>query len=748
MKAPDYTFNPETKAYWSWQVHSDSLKLGLRFWDFFGIADKQQTPEHFKSAAALFSPENLKVFKDALKPLERNKSQSSFQAQTKHQSPDTNSGFILLWTAECVEWKKEKPTVLVGSATKQPIGLEDLAPEISFDQLAKTFFDNLPDSVYFKDRKSRFIYINNACAKKFGLSDPSEAIGKTDAYFFDEKHARQAFKDEQQVMKTEEPIIHQVEKEGALEKDQTVHWASTTKLPMYDNKGRVIGVFGITRDITAEVKEEEELKRNDALIAKFSEQVPGFFFLYYQQEDGEGRLPFASHGIQDLFNLHPEDVKSSANPILEIVHPDDLLAFRESIDEAAENATLWDFEFRVQLPDKGVRWLKGRANPTKIKGGAARAFGYITDITDYKNAIEQNTRLKEQFRALLDSAPNLIFVKDIDGKFLMANESAAAFFEETTSSIVGKYDVDLGFSDEKAQQFIEMDRKVIEQDEMTLIPEDNSIRPDGSEVWHQTIKVPFDNADSDKPAVLSIATDITQRKKNEIELNNSLEIIGAQNNRLTNFAHIVSHNLRNHAGNISMLLSLFDMEDDDVEQEELMEHLHTASERLNESIADLNEIIDQQYKPVTNQKELVLKETVAKVKEILITEILANNVSIKEEVPKGITLKYNPAYLESIILNLLSNAIKYRHPDRKPEILIKAKQQKGHVFLEVKDNGLGIDLEKNGDKLFGMYNTFHQNENAKGIGLFITKNQIESMGGTIKAESEPDRGTTFKVKLK
>jgi signal transduction histidine kinase len=232
-----------------------------------------------------------------------------------------------------------------------------------------------------------------------------------------------------------------------------------------------------------------------------------------------------------------------------------------------------------------------------------------------------------------------------------------------------------------------------------------------------------------------------------MELSNSLNIIGEQNKRLMNFAHIVSHNLRNHAGNIGMLLSLYDTEESQEEKEELLDHLRMASNQLNESINDLNEIIDQQYKTSNDRKQINLKNYISKIKEILTTDILAQNVTFKEDVPEDLTLKYNPAYLESIILNLLSNAIKYRHPDRQLVIEVEASEHNKHVHLRVSDNGLGIDLDKHGDKLFGMYNTFHDNKNSKGIGLFITKNQIESMGGSIEVESEPNKGTTFKIIL-
>jgi signal transduction histidine kinase len=103
--------------------------------------------------------------------------------------------------------------------------------------------------------------------------------------------------------------------------------------------------------------------------------------------------------------------------------------------------------------------------------------------------------------------------------------------------------------------------------------------------------------------------------------------------------------------------------------------------------------------------------------------------------------------MESIMLNLLSNAIKYKHPDRIAEIQICTFIEDDRPCLLVKDNGMGIDLDKNGQKIFNIYQTFHYNKDAVGVGLFITKNQIESLGGTIEIKSEVDIGTTFIIKF-
>jgi signal transduction histidine kinase len=120
---------------------------------------------------------------------------------------------------------------------------------------------------------------------------------------------------------------------------------------------------------------------------------------------------------------------------------------------------------------------------------------------------------------------------------------------------------------------------------------------------------------------------------------------------------------------------------------------------------------------------------------------------VNNNVAPGLEIEYNPAYIESILFNFLSNAIKYGKPGRKTVINIDCSDHNGHLVLQIADNGLGMDLQKIGEDLFGMYKTFHRNSDAKGIGLFITKNQVEAMGGKIEVESEVDKGTTFKIYL-
>lgn len=225
----------------------------------------------------------------------------------------------------------------------------------------------------------------------------------------------------------------------------------------------------------------------------------------------------------------------------------------------------------------------------------------------------------------------------------------------------------------------------------------------------------------------------------------ALDIVGEQNSRLLNFAHIVSHNLRSHAGNLSMLLDLVDDIQDTSEREEALVHLRTISNDLTQTINHLNDLVSIHTEIKITKENLNLNEFFQRTLNVLSEKINHHEVKVIDEISKDIFIDYNPAYLESILLNLTSNAIKYSDPNRKLEIKYSFDSTEGKKVLTISDNGIGIDLKRNKNSLFGMYQTFHHHPDARGIGLFITKNQIEAMGGKIEVESEVGVGTAFKI---
>lgn len=246
--------------------------------------------------------------------------------------------------------------------------------------------------------------------------------------------------------------------------------------------------------------------------------------------------------------------------------------------------------------------------------------------------------------------------------------------------------------------------------------------------------------------VKGIIQDIHLTKQREEDLSAILKTVSHQNNRFQNFTHIAAHNLRSYVGNLQFMINLY--EDAEYNKHnEVFAHIKTIGNSLNATIEHLNEIIKIDFEASKEKTLINLEALFENAVNALQSTIQATKANITRDFTKCPSVFYLPAYLESIFHNLLSNALKYRHPDRVPEIYCESKVEDGHIYLTVEDNGLGIDLEKFGHKVFGMYKTFHSSDNAQGIGLFITKNQVEVMGGRIDIESEVNTGTKFTIRL-
>ncbi|AUC81661.1 PAS domain-containing sensor histidine kinase [Lacinutrix sp. Bg11-31] len=240
-------------------------------------------------------------------------------------------------------------------------------------------------------------------------------------------------------------------------------------------------------------------------------------------------------------------------------------------------------------------------------------------------------------------------------------------------------------------------------------------------------------------------TDITEQEKNEVKVHNALTIATKQNNKLKNFAHIVTHNLKQYSGNFESLLEFYDQAETVLEKEELIVHLKDVSTCLNRTIQNLNEIVSVQSKKETDIQKLNISTFIEETLKLLDIIIIESNATINNSINPELFVCYSPAYLESIIQNLLTNAIKYKHPERDPIITFSTELTKDKLILSIKDNGLGIDLNKYGKDIFGLYRTFHHNEDAEGVGLYLTKNQVEAFGGEITIESEVNIGTKFNI---
>lgn len=241
--------------------------------------------------------------------------------------------------------------------------------------------------------------------------------------------------------------------------------------------------------------------------------------------------------------------------------------------------------------------------------------------------------------------------------------------------------------------------------------------------------------------------------KNEIlesqkdELQKLSEDLIKQNAELERFAYVASHDLRSPSVNLISLLQLYEDAKDEEEKAYLIKIMKEVSDNLIVKLDDLINLLRSKHEANAIHEKLNFREIFSKVERNLTADIKKTTARIDFDFSEAPEVHYPKSYLESIMQNLLSNAIKYKHPDRAPEVSIRTFYKKEKIYLEVKDNGIGIDLQKNGHLIFGIYQTFHANKDSKGVGLYITKAQVVAMGGTIDLVSKPNMGTTFMVRL-
>lgn len=250
-----------------------------------------------------------------------------------------------------------------------------------------------------------------------------------------------------------------------------------------------------------------------------------------------------------------------------------------------------------------------------------------------------------------------------------------------------------------------------------------------------------------------ILSDYNKNLEEQVELRTkelvktNMELI-KQNSQLEQFGYITAHNLRAPVARILGLANIinnkhFSMPAD----KEMLDKLQLAAKEMDTIIYDLNVILDIKKGIQYSYEEIDLHTRLEKVKNILKEKIKDSNLTIIENFSSAKNCYGIPAYIESIFYNLISNSIKYRAFERDPVIYISAQEQNDKLKIIFKDNGIGMDLPKIKEKMFSLYQRFHDHVEGKGIGLFLVKTQLEAMNGSIEVDSKVNKGTIFYIHI-
>ncbi|KIA85568.1 histidine kinase [Flavobacterium sp. AED] len=507
------------------------------------------------------------------------------------------------------------------------------------------------------------------------------------------------------------------------------------------NDNRNIAIFEKLKNTNDEIKESNE--KYDIVAKATSDTI-------WDWKIQEDNLSW-NKGIESVFGYTEDQVGDSSTWWFDKIHPEDSIKMSIKLYSFIEQKTeKWQDQYRFRCADNSYKYVLDRGFLLKDEDGKAiRMIGAIQDITKQK---EEEQRLKLLETVITQSKDSIIITEANSNdnalpKIIYVNPAFSIMSGYKPDEIIGKtLNLFKGPNSDK-QEYKKLITALKNKEECLI--ETISYKKNKEEYWVRFSMIPIYNSENELSHWISIQRDVTTEKKQEKEKEQLIRELTQNNKDLKQFSYITSHNLRAPLSNLTGLLNL--IEDIPIENQELKEILNgfnKSTHLLNDTINDLVKVIIIKDNPSIQKEAVLLKEIFENVFNQLSFQIELYKPIIKLNFEKVSVLNTNKAYIESIMLNLLTNAIKYKSENRKLKITINANEVDDTVYLIFKDNGIGIDLERNRDKVFGLYQRFHNYPDSKGLGLYLVKSQVETMGGTISIESEVNKGTTFTLTFK
>lgn len=522
-------------------------------------------------------------------------------------------------------------------------------------------------------------------------------------------------------------------------------------------------ILGITQDVTSSMLSEQKLNIAHAeLEAIFNSKSIAVI-----STDKDGIINRFNSGAEQMLGYSAIEMIGFKKPEIYLLE-EELNVFKQDMElEFKRDSNNADFDYRNEKIFNTRQWtfktkdgstFPGLKSLTAIQNKYGLNDGFIAVITDITKINEVKDELRKK-NDLLNLAERLSLlghwqwniIEDVaiwsDNLFALLDYEGEQFTLDFATYFTMVHDDDKV----KVLKHFELAKKEQEFTNIThrIITFTGNIK---------TIKIianVISNQKGEAVEMVGTCQDITEAKIEEqklIEAKEELEIIAQklsyQNKQLADFTHITSHNLRAPVANLNSLMEIYKLTEDETHRLDIFSKFDTVIDRLTLTLNTLIEALKTKISDTEEELENIdLNEILDNTTQTLSGVILKSGAVINGDFSEFSDINYNRIYMESIFLNLIGNAIKYRAEDRTPEILITSRVEYGKNIITFKDNGLGINLERHGHKLFGLNKVFHRHPDAKGVGLFLTKTQIESMGGTITATSEVNVGTTFTIKF-
>jgi PAS domain S-box-containing protein len=506
------------------------------------------------------------------------------------------------------------------------------------------------------------------------------------------------------------------------------------------------GFAGIINDLTAEQQLQEQIAFSEEKFRLLAENISGAIYLC--RNDESYSVIYLNDHAESITGYKNSDFLSGKITFSSMFHPDDKDMIVNTVNESVSARKSYRLRYRIRHASGEWRWVEDTGVGVYQGDRLTMLEGFLYDITRQKEAEEKLQNIAEENLRFFNNPVNLNAVTDFNGYLQRISPSWSRLLGWSEQELKSKPVMD----------FIHPDDVDITREALRYISKTGKVHTfenrfackDGTHRWLLWGTA----SDPNRKMIYASAVDISARKKSEeniLDSKSNLEgltiQLQEQNRRLDEFAHIISHNLRAPLKNIQALIDLLGSKSEIADYKLIFDKLKNVSKNLGETMNELMDALKARSQPQVELTEIRFKELLDKVVQSLEGELIVAEASVTFDFNGAPVIHYSKPYLESIFQNLLTNAIKYRAANRKPKIHFVSSIKDNQVELQVADNGQGIDMERFGDKLFGLHKTFHEHQEARGVGLFLVKTQIEALGGTISVESEVDKGTTFTIRF-
>lgn len=615
------------------------------------------------------------------------------------------------------------------------------------EQLFRLLVANIKDyAIFMTDPNGYILSWNQGAANIKGYSE-EEIVGKHITVFYADGDIE---KNEPRNNLNKALKHGSYETEGwRLRKDGSKFWANVVFTTLYNDAGHLIGFAKITRDITErKQKDDEKQLLNAGLERRVSENTKKIItnelkFRKLIENSYEGISLFdkdlnvtyrslSSKGITGY-----SDTARSECEIIDLVHPADKKLVRQLFQDVLGLPAVPKMAtFRTRHQNGHYIWIECVFTNMLADKSVASIVCNFRDVTGRKHAEEEIKKKTAQVENILESITDGFIALDTNFRYVYANKKTGEMLGCDPQSLIGRKVWDV-FPDAVDSATYNAFNKAIDTREYIC-----------HEDYYEPLNLWQENHIYPSASGLSVfIRNITGKKLADIEKEKITADLVRRNRDLEQFTYIISHNLRSPVANIkglSDLLNLSEPGDDDTQTKEA---LANSINNLDKIIVDLNQILQTGKQAHDKNERISLNTLVKEIKSELLPMIQQNNAVINcdfDAVDELYTLK---GFLYSIFHNLVVNSIKYRRLDVAPVIDIKTVCQKDKVIITFTDNGKGIDLARHDKLLFGLYKRFDYSVEGKGMGLFMVKMQVESLGGAINVESELDKGTTFIIEM-